>query len=82
MKRLEIVLMGHSLTLTALNTELQDHGHGVRHLSDQQALEALTRPDGCGLSDDVSGDPTRAQRIALGHFTHRSLRSGIRTVLA
>lgn len=77
MKRLEIVLMGHSLTLTELNTELQDHGHGVRHLSDQQALDALTMPDGCVLIEDGSLDLTKEQLSAFGHFTHLSLRFGI-----
>ncbi|WP_455809666.1 non-ribosomal peptide synthetase [Pseudomonas koreensis] len=77
MKRLEIVLMGHSLTLTELNTELQDHGHGVRHLSDQQTLDALTMPDGCVLIEDGSLGLTKEQLSAFGHFTHLSLRFGI-----
>lgn len=77
MKRLEIVLIGHSLTLSELNTELQDHGHGVRHLSDQQALYALTMPDGCVLIEDGSLD----LRGVRGHGTHLGLRVGFSAAL-
>ncbi|RMR71923.1 Non-ribosomal peptide synthetase-related protein [Pseudomonas savastanoi pv. fraxini] len=78
MKRLEIVLIGHSLTLSDLNAELLDHGHGVRHLSDQQALYALTMPDGCVLIEDGSLD----LRGVRGHGTHLGLRVGFSAALA
>ncbi|WP_164708701.1 hypothetical protein, partial [Pseudomonas viridiflava] len=32
-------LLGHSLTLSELNTELQAHGHTVQHLTDLVALQ-------------------------------------------
>ncbi|KEZ74349.1 hypothetical protein C5I_0107445, partial [Pseudomonas syringae pv. syringae FF5] len=76
MKRLEIVLIGHSLTLSELNAELLDHGHGVRHLSDQQALDALTMPDGGVLIEDGSLDLSQEHLSAFGHCTHLRLRVG------
>ena len=75
MKRLAIVLIGHSSTLSALNTELQDHGHDVRHLSDQHALHALSMPDASMVIDDGSLQPGEALESG-GDHVHLSLSVG------
>ncbi|WP_024682047.1 non-ribosomal peptide synthetase [Pseudomonas syringae] len=82
MKRLEIVLIGHSLTLGELSTELQDHGHGVRHLREQHALPGLTMPDACILIEDGSLDMSPIQPQAYGRCIHLSLRVGFDSTLA
>lgn len=82
MKRLEIVLIGHSLTLGELSTELQDHGHGVRYLREQHALPGLTLPDACILIEDGSLDLSPIQPQAYGRCVHLSLRVGFDSILA
>ncbi|RMS99882.1 Nonribosomal peptide synthetase [Pseudomonas coronafaciens pv. oryzae] len=54
MKRLEIVLIGHSSTLSELHAELLNHGHGVRHLPDRYALPGLSISDASILINDGS----------------------------
>lgn len=54
MKRLEIVLLGHSLTLSELNTELQAHGHTVQHLTDLVALQLQRATQASILIEDGS----------------------------
>ncbi|WP_162874563.1 hypothetical protein, partial [Pseudomonas viridiflava] len=54
MKRLEIVLLGHSLTLSELNTELQAHGHAVHHLTDLTALQSQRTTHASMLIEDGS----------------------------
>ncbi|RMM12774.1 Amino acid adenylation:thioester reductase [Pseudomonas caricapapayae] len=81
MKRLEIVLIGHSLTLSELNAELQAHGHGVRHLNEQKALQMLTVPDPCVLIDDGSLDLGEVRLEPSDQRTDLSLRVGFSTAL-
>ncbi|KGS12002.1 hypothetical protein OA77_24140, partial [Pseudomonas coronafaciens] len=57
MKRLEIVLIGHSSTLSELHAELLNHGHGVRHLPDRYALSGLSISDASILINDGSLTP-------------------------
>ncbi|MEE4719382.1 non-ribosomal peptide synthetase [Pseudomonas alliivorans] len=54
MKRLEIVLLGHSLTLSELNTELQAHGHAVHHLTDLAAPQSCSTTHASMLIEDGS----------------------------
>lgn len=63
MKRLEIILLGQSMTLHRLNEELIAHGHVVNHVTSIEALAAheLRQPallidDGCmALDEPLSG---------------------------
>ncbi|WP_147482018.1 hypothetical protein, partial [Pseudomonas syringae] len=82
MKRLEIVLIGHSLTLGELSTELQDHGHGARLIGEQHALAGLTMPDACILIEDGSLDLSPMLPQAYGRCVHLSLRVGFDSTLA
>ncbi|MCD5997271.1 non-ribosomal peptide synthetase [Pseudomonas sp. CDFA 602] len=77
MKRLEIVLIGHSLTLSELNNELQAHGHGVQHLTDPSGLQNWNPGDASILIEDGSLELHGAQLTTRGQTDHLSLRVGI-----
>ncbi len=78
MKRLEIVLIGHSLTLSELNTELQAHGHDVHHLHDLAALHAWTTRHVSLLIEDGSLALSPAQLEAFDQTDLLSLRVGLK----
>ncbi|QHF01132.1 amino acid adenylation domain-containing protein [Pseudomonas asturiensis] len=78
MKRLEIVLVGHSLTLSELNTELQSHGHAVHHLSDLAALQSCDPVS--MLIEDGSLALSSEQLQGLGEPALLSLRVGLEPV--
>lgn len=74
MKRLEIILLGHSMVLHRLNDELIAHGHVVNHVTSVEALvgqdvrrSALLIDDGCvdfnELPGLASGPPCLSLRI-------------------
>lgn len=81
MRRLEIVLIGHSQVLDALHRELLEHGHTLHHLNDPRALcdcqvnqPALLIDDGSLELDD--------QRLATFAASHcLSLRVGLNTAV-
>ncbi|SDX15356.1 amino acid adenylation domain-containing protein/thioester reductase domain-containing protein [Pseudomonas syringae] len=76
MKRLEIVLMGHSPTLSELSAELQAHGHAVHHLPDQHALQAWSGIAGALLIEDGSLDLNEALPEISGYCVQLGLRVG------
>ncbi|CAM3515924.1 peptide transporter [Pseudomonas floridensis] len=77
MKRLQIVLIGHSLTLSELTTELQAHGHAVHHLSDQAALHSWAKAQVSMLIEDGSLALSHEQLKTFEQATHLSLRVGL-----
>ncbi|MBX8571211.1 non-ribosomal peptide synthetase [Pseudomonas cichorii] len=77
MKRLEIVLIGHSLTLSELHTELLAHGHSVHHLSDQAGLQANVVDNASVLVEDGSLELSGERLKAFGSTDHLSLRVGL-----
>ncbi|MFJ4142067.1 non-ribosomal peptide synthetase [Pseudomonas sp. NPDC089734] len=74
MKRLEIVLIGHSLTLSELHTELLAHGHTVHHLSDPHESVA---GKASVLIEDGTLVLSDAQLRAFAPSDHLSLRVGV-----
>jgi len=77
MKRLEIVLIGQSLTLGELSNELLDHGHQVHHFSQASALES-EQVSGVDLLIEDGSLELSAQRLqAFGRPEHLRLRVGL-----
>lgn len=72
MKRLEIVLVGHSLALGELKAELSEHGHAVHHLTRHEDLPAIW-PDNVALLID---DGSLEQKPLPGSTSCLSLRVG------
>lgn len=72
MKRLEIVLLGHSLALGALATELEEHGHLLHRLTTKQSLPNEV----CLLIEDGSQTLTSQQEQSFSRLAHLSLRVG------
>lgn len=75
MKRLEIALIGHSLTLGELTHELQSQGHLVHHLTDPLELDASGAHNASLLIDDGTLEiPAFVGQIFRGE--HLALRVG------
>jgi thioester reductase-like protein/amino acid adenylation domain-containing protein len=72
MKRLEILLVGQSLALEALATELEEHGHLLHRLTADQGLLGQA----CLLIEDGSLTLTPQQENALSSLAYLSLRVG------
>ncbi|MDB5983918.1 MAG: non-ribosomal peptide synthetase-related protein [Pseudomonas sp.] len=72
MKRLEIVLVGQSLALDALATELEEHGHLLHRLVMEQSLSSQA----CLLIEDGSLTLTTQQENAYSTLPYLSLRVG------
>lgn len=72
MRRLEIVLVGHSLTLSELNNELATHGHQVQLFADPMPATTLLIQHPSLVIDDGT-----LERPDTGGHTHLSLRVGI-----
>jgi thioester reductase-like protein/amino acid adenylation domain-containing protein len=73
MKRLEIVLIGPSLALKALATELEEHGHCLRCVLDFEALDPHALTDDCLLIEDQSFALAPQQEKAFGIFSRLTL---------
>ncbi|WP_440811542.1 thioester reductase domain-containing protein [Pseudomonas syringae] len=82
MKRLEIVLIGRSLTLSELTAELQAHGHAVQHLPDQNALQAWSGAGSSLLIEDGSLDLNEVLPETCAHCVRVGLRVGFSAALA
>ncbi len=77
MKRLEIVLIGHSQALSELATELGDHGHLIHQMRDIQALDDSPVIGASLLIEDGTLDLTSARLNAFSTRTHLGLRVGL-----
>lgn len=77
MKRLEIVLIGQSLVLNALTAELEEHGHQVHRLADQQTLDLRPLTGACMLIEDGSLTLTPQQEKTVSALAQLSLRVGL-----
>lgn len=78
MRRLEIVLIGHSLTLSELASELQSQGHLVHPLSNQPALDAFASNSASLLVDDGSLTLASTQLEVFRGLEYLRLRVGTR----
>ncbi|MEB0077733.1 non-ribosomal peptide synthetase [Pseudomonas sp. CCI3.2] len=76
MKRLEIALLGRSLALNELATELEQHGHCVLHLTKEQDLDQCLLNEACLLIEDQSLSPNPEQEALLSTLARLSLRVG------
>jgi thioester reductase-like protein/amino acid adenylation domain-containing protein len=79
MRRLEIVLIGHSLTLSELADELQNHGHHLQRLTDQMELDGFALSKTALLIDDGTLEITASahDRLALRVGISRGLTHGL-----
>lgn len=77
MKRLEIVLIGHSRALSELGTELDAHGHLIHHLSDVHGLEGSPISRASLLIEDGTLDLTSTRLAAFKTSAHLGLRVGL-----
>jgi thioester reductase-like protein/amino acid adenylation domain-containing protein len=77
MKRLEIVLIGHSRAMGELSAELDAHGHLIHPLGDAQSLEQSTLSDASILIEDgtLALSSTRLQTFRSP--VHLGLRVGL-----
>src|ERR1700712_6135644 len=78
MKRLEIVLIGHSRALSELGAELDAHGHVIHSLSDTQALEDNLVSGVTLLIEDGTLDLSTSRLAAFKTDAHLGLRVGLR----
>ncbi|WP_296262670.1 MULTISPECIES: non-ribosomal peptide synthetase [unclassified Pseudomonas] len=77
MKRLQIVLIGHSRALSELSVELDSHGHQIHRLVDAQALQDSTLSRASVLVEDGSLDLPGARLHAFETPVHLGLRVGL-----
>ncbi|WP_341961211.1 non-ribosomal peptide synthetase [Pseudomonas sp. RC10] len=77
MKRLDIVLIGHSQALTELGAELDSHGHLLNRLIDAQALEDSELTGSSMLIEDGTLDLASARLQAFQTSVHLGLRAGL-----
>jgi thioester reductase-like protein/amino acid adenylation domain-containing protein len=77
MKRLEIVLIGHSQALSELTIELQAHGHLTYQLPDAQALEHSPVNGASLLIEDGTLALTSTRLAAFKTDVHLGLRIGM-----
>jgi len=82
MKRLEIVLIGHSMTLSELSAELDSHGHLIHHLADAQALDDSALQSPAMLIEDGTLDLNSTRLQAFQSRVHLGLRVGLTPDLA
>jgi thioester reductase-like protein/amino acid adenylation domain-containing protein len=78
MKRLEIVLIGHSRALSELGVELEAHGHLIHSLSDTRALEDTLVSGVTLLIEDGTLDLSSRRLAAFKTDAHLGLRVGLR----
>lgn len=76
MKRLEIILLGHSMTLHRLNDELIAHGHVVNHATCVEALSDLDVRRSALLIDDGCVDINERRSGLAADLPCLSLRIG------
>ncbi|WP_110946690.1 non-ribosomal peptide synthetase [Pseudomonas bohemica] len=77
MKRLEIVLIGHSRALSELSVELDSHGHQIHRLVDAQTLQDSTLSSASILIEDGTLDLPSARLQAFRTPVHLGLRVGL-----
>jgi len=65
MRRLEIMLIGHSLALSELAEELRCHGHQLRQLTDQMELDGFSITETALLIDDGTLEITASAHARL-----------------
>ncbi|MFJ3471120.1 non-ribosomal peptide synthetase [Pseudomonas sp. NPDC090201] len=82
MKRLEIVLIGHSRALSELSAELDSHGHLIHHLADAQALDDSALQSPSMLIEDGTLDLNSTCLQAFSSRVHLGLRVGLTPDLA
>lgn len=81
MRRLEIVLIGHSLALSELAEELQRHGHQLLRLTDQMELDGFSINETALLIDDgtlkitASAHDRLALRVGMSNGAEKELPS-------
>ncbi|TDV59140.1 non-ribosomal peptide synthetase [Pseudomonas sp. LP_7_YM] len=77
MKRLKIILVGHSRALSQLSAELDSHGHQIHRLVDAQALQDSSLSGVSMLIEDGTLDLASVRRQAFGTSVHLGLRVGL-----
>ncbi|MFK3798528.1 non-ribosomal peptide synthetase [Pseudomonas sp. NPDC088444] len=77
MKRLAIVLIGHSRVLSELCAALDSHGHQIHALTDAQALESSPLSDVSMLIEDGTLELSSARLHAFKTAVHLGLRVGL-----
>ena len=80
MKRLEIVLIGHSQAMSELSAELDAHGHLIHHLRDQATLELSEVKDASVFIEDGTLDVPHAGLDACEAAVHLGLRVSLTPV--
>jgi hypothetical protein len=81
MRRLEIILIGHSVGLSDLAEELHCHGHELRRLTDQMELEGFPISKTALLIDDgtleipACAHDRLALRVGMSHGAEKDLPS-------
>ncbi|MFJ3485541.1 non-ribosomal peptide synthetase [Pseudomonas sp. NPDC090202] len=81
MKRLEIVLIGHSRALGELSSELESHGHQVHSLVSAEALQACDVRCPSLLVEDGTLDLPGERLKAFTAGVHLGLRAGVTPVI-
>ena len=77
MKRLEIVLVGHSQAISEVGTELETHGHLIHTLRDAEAVKRSVLKGAMLLIEDGTLDLSLAPAGAYGLSAHLGLRLGL-----
>ena len=80
MKRLEIVLIGHSQAMSELSAELDAHGHLIHHLRDEATLELSEVNDASVFIEDGTLDVPHAGLDAFEAAVHLGLRVSLTPV--
>ncbi|RZI69999.1 MAG: amino acid adenylation domain-containing protein [Pseudomonas sp.] len=80
MKRLEIVLIGHSQTMSELSAELNAHGHLIHHLRDEATLKLSAPQNASILIEDGTLDLPGAELGVFETAIHLGLRVGLTPV--
>jgi thioester reductase-like protein/amino acid adenylation domain-containing protein len=77
MKRLEIVLVGHSRAISEVGGELETHGHLIHTLRDVEALKRSVLKGATLMIEDGTLDVSLALPEAFGLSAHLGLRLGL-----
>ena len=77
MKRLEIVLIGHSRALSELSVELDAHGHLIHQIPDSCALESSSFSGAALLIEDGTLELSCARLATFKTGAHLGLRVGL-----
>ncbi len=80
MKRLEIVLIGHSRAMSELSAELNAHGHLIHHLRNEATLELIALKDASIIIEDGTLELPHAERGAFKAAVHLGLRVALTPV--